>query len=212
MRETVLAASHGRFQPHWTNVNGMRVPGSFASEGDVCDLAIVDLSCFAKAGLKGPRAAAWLAARGVAVPERPNTWTGALIARLGETEFFLEGDAAHEVARALDHAPQHVYPIPRQDVAIALAGARINEVMLQTCSVDFSAIEPQALVMTSMAGVPVLVIPQRRDAVPSLRIWADPTYGPYLWLTLLGIVQELGGRPAGLASLFPQLPERGGSP
>lgn len=211
MRETVLAATHAQLQPRWTNVNGMRVPAAFAAEGDVRDLAIADVSCFAKSGLKGPRAAAWLAERGIPVPARPNTWVGGLIARLAETEFFLEGGSADEIARALENAPQNVYPVPRQDTAIALAGKRMNEVLLHACSVDFSSINAkEALVMTTMAGVPVLVIPQQRDGLPVMRIWADPSFGPYLWETLLEIVQELGGGPAGLASLFPQL--QGGSP
>lgn len=202
MRETVLAASHAPLRPSWTTVNGMRVPARFEAEGDVRDLAIVDLSCFSKAGLKGPRAASWLAELGIPIPRCANSWTGDLVARLGETEFFLEGDAAREIPET---PPQGVYPVLRQDVAIALAGTRISEVLLQTCSVDFSALDQEALVMTSMAGVPVLVIPQQRDGVPLTRIWADPTFGPYLWETLLGMVHELGGRPAGLANWLPDL-------
>jgi sarcosine oxidase subunit gamma len=208
MRETVLAATHAQLKPRWSNVNGLRVPASFESEGDVRQLAIADVSCFDKAGLKGPRAAAWLAERGVPIPPRANSWTGELIARLGETEFFLEGEAA---GKLIETASQGVYPVLRQDTAIALAGARINEVLLQTCSVDFTGVDGDALVMTSMVGVPVLVIPQQRESVPLMRIWADPTFGPYLWQTLLEIVQELGGGPAGVASLFPQLQEKGGS-
>jgi sarcosine oxidase, subunit gamma len=198
VRETALAALHTSLEPSWTTINGMRVPARFESEGDVRDLAIADLSYFAKAGLKGPRAAGWLTERGIAVPPRANTWTGDLIARLGESEFFLEGDVARKVAEA---SSQGFYPVPRQDTAIALSGKRVNEVLLQICSVDFAALDRDVLVMTSMADVVVLVIPQQRDGVPLTRIWADPTFGPYLWETLLEIVQELGGGPAGLESL-----------
>lgn len=208
MRETVLAAAHAQLQPRWSNVNGMRVPARFESEGDVRELAIADLSCFAKAGLKGPGAAAWLAERGVAVPPRANTWCGDLVARLGETEFFIEGEAADKVGKP---ASQGVYPVLRQDTAIAIAGTRVYEVLVETCSVNFASIDADTLVMTSMVGVPVLVIPQQREGVPLMRIWADPTFSPYLWQTLLEIVRELGGGPAGLASLFPQHQERGGS-
>lgn len=208
MRETALAAAHALLRPRWTDVNGMRMPAGFESEGDMRDLAIADVSCFAKAGLKGPRAASWLAEHGIPVPPRANTWTGDLIARLGETEFFLEGNAACEVAENA----QGVYPVLRQDTAIALAGRRVNEVLLETCSFNFAALDTQeTLVMTSMVGVPVLVIPQRREGLPLTRIWADPTFAPYLWQTLLEIVQELGGGPAGLSSVFPQLQAKGGS-
>ena len=208
MKETALAALHLERGARLVRVNGMSLPASFESEGDLRDLAMVDVSCFAKTGLKGPRAAPWLAERGVPLPPRANTWTGDLIARLGESEFFLQGDAACEVPENLPG----VYPVLRQDTAIVLAGRRINDVLLETCSFDFAALDaPETLVMTSMVGVPVLVIPQRREGLPLARIWADPTFGPYLWQTLLDIVHELGGGPAGLSSLYPQLQEKGGS-
>lgn len=214
MRETALAALHAQRTLRWTEVNGMRVPGSFTPEGDVRDLAIVDLSCFTKTGLKGPHAAGWLAEQGITLPPRANSWAGlspsGLIARLAETEFLLEdgfapGGAAR-IAGLIDHAPPQVYAVARHDTALALVGRRINEVLLQTCSVNFAAIDPAqgTLVLTSMAGVPVLIVPQKRGDEPMVRIWADPTFAPYLWQTLLEIVQEHGGGPAGLASLFPR--------
>jgi len=184
----------------------VRVPAAFGTEGDVRDLALVDLSCLPKAGVKGPGGATWLADHHVPVPAHPNTWTGNLVARLTETEFFLEGDAADVVARALENSPQGVYWVPRQDTAIALTGRRFNDVLLETCAIDFAALDTgDALVMTSMAVVPVLVIPQVLEGLPLIRIWVDPSFGPYLWDTLLEIVQEQGGGPAGLASLYPRI-------
>jgi glycine cleavage system aminomethyltransferase T len=216
MRESALAALHARQNPRWTEVNGMRLPGAFTPEGDVGELALIDLSCFTKTGLKGPRAAAWLAGQRIAVPPRPNSWSGlaasGLIARLADTEFLLEDGfapgAAASIAGLIATAPPQVYGVPRHDAALALAGRRVNEVLLQTCSVNFASLDAAqgALALTSMAGVPVLVIPQTHNGQPLLRIWLDPSFAPYLWQTLLGIVQEQGGRPAGLASLFPQHP------
>jgi sarcosine oxidase subunit gamma len=144
-----------------------------------------------KAGLKGPRAAAWLGERAIPVPPRPNSWLalpeGGLIARLAETEFFIEGGPAAEVARALEEAPPQVYPVLRQDMALALTGADANEVLLQTCSIDFASVE--GLVLTTMVGVGVLIIAQKS----SFRIWADPTFGPHLLETLQGIINETEG-------------------
>jgi sarcosine oxidase, subunit gamma len=216
MRESALATVHARLNPRWTEVNGMRLPGAFTPEADVTDLALVDLSCFTKTGLKGPRAAAWLAGQRIAVPPRPNAWSAlapsGLIARLAETEFLLEDGfapgAAASIASRIANVPPQVYGVPRHDAALALTGRRVNEVVLQTCSVNFAALDPAqgVLAMTSMAGVPVLVIPQKHNGQPLVRIWVDPTFAPYLWQTLLGIVLEQGGGPAGLASLFPQHP------
>ena len=156
-------------------------------------VALEDLSGKPKAGVKGPHAAAWLAAQGIRVPALPNTWTGAIVARLAETEFFVEGEAAAKLESLRDPLPAGVYPVPRQDVCFMLSGTALHEVLLQVCSVDFHGRHaPNALFLTSMVGVSVLAIPMEQ----SIRIWADPTFGPYLWSTLSGIVQEIGGGTA----------------
>ena len=41
--------------------------------------------------------------------------------------------------------------------------------------------------------------------IPAFQIWCDPSYGPYLWETLLEIVREKGGGPVGMSSVFPEL-------
>ena len=156
-------------------------------------VALEDISGKAKTGLKGPGAPAWLASHGIVVPAAPNTWLegSGLIGRLGETEFFIEDGPAAKVEELLRDAPAGVYPVPREDVCFALAGTGIHDVLLQTCSVDFqSQSGGYRLFLISVVGVPVLAIPQQRGGVPLVRIWADPTFGPYLWRTLSGIVED----------------------
>lgn len=205
MRESVLHVLHAKRSPAWTVVNGMQVPDAFSTDRDPRRLVLADLSCLIRCGLKGPHAADWLGARGIAAPGRPNSWNplggGGIIARLAETEFFLEDPVASDVAQALEHGAAGVYPVARQDVGLALSGERANEVLLETCSVNFAALDPQRgeLALTSMVGVPVLVIPRAHDGVAVFRIWTDPSFGPYLWETLLEIVEQLGGGPAGFA-------------
>jgi len=152
---------------------------------------IRDLSGKRKTGLKGPNAAAWLASQGIEVPAQPNTWKSLVtgfIGRLSETEFFIEDGPALK-----QEMPAGVYPVPREDACFELSGAAIHEVLLQTCSVDFqSKSGGERLFLTLMAGVPVLAIPEGAR----IRIWADPTFGPYLWHTLSGIVQEIKGGTA----------------
>jgi sarcosine oxidase subunit gamma len=55
--------------------------------------------------------------------------------------------------------------------------------------------------MTQMAGVSCAVLPRQLGAVRAWQLWADGTYGPYLWETLLQIVRELGGDAVGLSGL-----------
>ena len=146
-----------------------------------------------RAGVKGTGAAAWLAALDLPVPRAPNTWLplpGGLIARLGLTEFLVEGSEAAKLAAPL--APG-VYPVLRQDTALMLKGARLNALLLETCSVDFSALDLAArpVVLTSMAGVGVTVIPGEEGGMPCCRIWCDGTYGEWFFETLAGVAGEL---------------------
>jgi sarcosine oxidase subunit gamma len=173
-------------------------------------------------GLKGPRAAEWLEARGIALPAAPNQWTAAvpaaaggdatpsanantaagdelLVARLGTSEFFLEEVAGEGRLRGLESAldlPQTgVYPVLREDAAFSLSGPGSYDVLAQVCNVNFADLElaSQPVIMTLMIGVAVLVVPQMVGAWPRFRIWCDPTFGPYLEESLGTVVTESGG-------------------
>lgn len=162
-------------------------------------LGITDLSHLPRCGAKGSGTAAWLANLGLPLPTCPNTWLtlvgGTLIARLGNTEYLIEGDAA--LVDSIMRSPRvaGVYPVLRQDSAFALCGSRVNELLLQVCNVDFRvlAADPSQLVLTSMAGVGVTVLRTGSSAQPVYRVWCDGTYGLYLRETLAGIAEELGG-------------------
>jgi sarcosine oxidase subunit gamma len=202
----------------WREHAGMRVVDEHKREGDPATLALADLSHLPRMGLKGPGAADWLVSQHVELPGVPNTWralTGGrdvfgLVARLAATEFLVEDGGARVTTldAALGHGMPDVYPVLRQDCALALIGRRANDVLLQVCSVDFASllaqVSPQGgpLALTSMAGVSVLVVPQRAaDDTPLFRIGCDPTFGAYLYRTLLDIVAEEGGGPVGRARL-----------
>ena len=157
-----------------------------------------------RVGLKGPRAAEWLAARGIALPAAPNQWTAGagdefLVARLGTGEFFLEDSAGGGGLRGLESAldpPQTgVYPVLREDAAFILAGPGSYEVLAQVCNVNFADLELASMpvIMTLMIGVAVLVVPQMAGARPRFRIWCDPTFGSYLEESLGTVVTESGG-------------------
>jgi sarcosine oxidase subunit gamma len=169
-------------------------------------------------GLKGPRAAEWLAAQGIELPATPNTWTHSdeavaadalLVARLGTAEFFLEDSAAgttlKRISPALGKNPPGVYPVLREDWTFRLGGERVHDVLAQVCNVNFAALslDSRPLIMTLMIGVAVLVVPQ---SVPGgqggaagrhYRIWCDPTFGPYLGESLGAVVIECGGSYTG---------------
>jgi len=171
-------------------------------------LGLADLSHQTRAGAKGRGTADWLAGLGVTIPSQPNSWSslpsGGLVARLGTTEFLVENDT--QLFDKINQAKRAagVYPVLRQEAAFALCGARVNELLLQTCNVDFRTLdaEPSKVVLTSMAGVGVTVLSRKSGMYPSYRIWCDGTYGIYLWETLAEIATELGGGCIGVNALL----------
>ena len=160
-------------------------------------------------GCKGPRAADWLSGQGLAIPVAPNTWSaaadGAVVARLGTSEFFIEEGAAGATLQPLASAfaaaaVSGVYPVLREDWAFMLRGDDVEVLLAQLCNVDFVALDHarSPVVMTLMVGVAVLVVPQATAAGRQYRLWCDPTYGPYLGSTLQGVVGECAGTYRGM--------------
>lgn len=214
MNAQTLSPIHGALeamQPLWSNeTTGPKMVVSFDHRDDerAAILGLADLSHQTRAGAKGRGTAEWLAALGVTIPSQPNSWSplpgGGLVARLGTTEFLVENDAAlvDKIMQAKRAAG--VYPVLRQDAAFALCGARVNELLLQTCNVDFRTLdaEPTKVVLTSMAGVGITILSKKSGKYPSYRIWCDGTYGVYLWETLAEIATELGGGCIGVNALL----------
>ena len=156
-------------------------------------IAFDDVSRTLRAGVKGPGAAQWLAGLGLPVPDAPNQWLpleGGLIARLGTTEFLVEGPASARLDAPLSHG---VYPVLRQDFALVLRGARLNDLLLETCSVNFLALDLSArpVVLTSIVGVGATVIPGEDAGIPCYRFWCDSTYGDWFLQTMTGVATEL---------------------
>jgi sarcosine oxidase subunit gamma len=170
-------------------------------------VGVADLSHRPRIGAKGPGAAGWLAELGLPVPVLPNSWNmlpdGGLIARLGLTEYLVEGNSPTIGTLMQTGRVAGVYPVLRQDASFALCGARVNDLLLQTCNVDFRMLdaEPSKLILTSMAGVGVTILATRTGDQPCYRLWCDGTFGRYLWDTLAGIAEELGGGCIGLDAL-----------
>ena len=222
MNTTRTSPLHDQFaelNPQWDVVCGMRIGARLAGDETAARdcVAIADLSCLDRAGIKGPEAARWLETLHLPVPAQANTWTGlpggGVIARLGRTEFFLEdgvtGDSASRVRDAPALEMTGVYPVIRQDAGIAVVGRRVNELLVQTCNVNFQELDSasRTVVMTMMVGVAVLVIRRDHRNLPGFRIWCDATYAPYLWETLAGIASDLGGGPIGTRGLLSQEPK-----
>ncbi|HKB83650.1 MAG TPA: hypothetical protein VKD04_10660 [Burkholderiales bacterium] len=200
-------------QPQWEERHGMEIASRIGSDdaSKLESVAVADLSFLPKLGLKGPAAEQWLASLDITLPAKANGWAPlaghGVIARLGRSEFFLEDSNASgtvgSIRTALGSGAPGVYPVIRQDAGFALAGKHVNELLVQTCNVNFAQFNPQEriAVMTQMIGVSILAIRTDYKEMPCYRIWCDPTFAPYFWGTVAEIAGELGGGVIGADGL-----------
>lgn len=213
-RMSPVSHAQHELSPRMGELFGMEVAlgfGDAAQEGrNLQQLGVCDVSCFARFGIKGPAAQAWLVAQGVQIPA-PNGWAeqsgGALVLRLGNSEFLVEdqpGSALCQALAAADAGGTGLYRVTRYDAALILSGREAQNLLSELCTLDLSpkGLAASALVMTQMAGISATVLRQNLGGEAVYRVWCDGTYGPYLWETLLDIAKELGGGAVGLSAHF----------
>jgi len=168
-----------------------------------------DVSARPRFGCKGPVAEAWLHELGLAVPQTPNSWCcdsgNILVAQLATSEFLVESPTedhaytSETAASLLDPGQRRagLVPVLRQDIVLELTGAGANDLLLETCAVNFASLARTAgadagpLILTSMIGVGVTVVPRRVGGELTYSIWCDPSFGYYLRSTLSGIGNDL---------------------
>jgi len=200
----------------WGVIHEMPVALSFAAsetERNIAQkLGLADVSALKRVTYKGARAGAWLSQQGIAVPaeiygvERLDG--GALCARTGAAEFFIEDGPSSRIVEKLESAPgantDGVYRVLRQDASFLISGEKTAHVLSETCGYDFSRHESK-IVYTRVAGVSCSILRNTVSGLPVYQLWLDNTYGPWLWHTLLEIVTDLGGSPVGLSVFYPGL-------
>ncbi len=175
-------------------------------------LALADLSCLPRLGLKGAGVSAWLGENGLKTAEALYAVTPiedhGILVRIDREEVVLEdGLQGQVVARIRDRLsanPPGVYRVERQEASFLLVGSRTIQVLRQTCGHHFRESKGQ-VVLSRVAGVSCRLLPVELSGIAGLRIWLDPSYSVYLWETLLGIVREDGGDAVGLGCLHPGL-------
>jgi sarcosine oxidase subunit gamma len=224
-----------QLHPRWGALDGMPVPLSLGGrsvpqeQGLARTLALCDVSALHRLVLKGPAAASFLEARAIAPTLPAEVFrvlplrSGGLIARTGRAEFFLEDapgaggtqDVVAPLAESLLDSPQpDVYPALPQDASFLLSGDRASAVFRETCGYDFDQAGLRAcpnsdparlLVMTRVAGVSTWVLHRTLNGNAAYQLWADGTYGPHLWETLLKLARERSGDAVGLSVFFPEV-------
>ncbi len=205
-----------RLQPRWGELGGMPVALSFGSaqpaSGSAGNLALSDASAFLRLTVKGPAPEAFLAEQGLHAPKEIYAHAplehGGLLARTGGTEFFLEDEPRGVIVSALEAklaAPRAgVCRVLREDASFLLGGSEVLQVLAETCAVDFRTSDSR-MVFSRVAGVSCSILQRSIQGGPVFQLWLDGSFGPYLWHTLLEIVTEWRGGPAGLPHFFPEL-------
>ena len=203
-------------RPVWTKVQGMAAVLRFSDpqqeERLKGRLALADLSCLPRLGLKGGRVLPWLQENGLQTAEALYAVTPiedhGILVRIDREEVILEdglqGEAVSRIQDRLSANPPGVYRVERQEASFLLIGSRTHEVLSQTCGHDFRESAGQ-VVLSRVAGVSCRLLQVEVSGIAGFRIWLDPSYSVYLWKTLLGIVREDGGDAVGLGCLYPGL-------
>ena len=197
-------------KPVLGEINGMQTALSFVAQ-DVETahsqaLCLCDVSSLERFGVKGPNAANWLQTAGMILPDSTNSWVlqdnGSLLMRLGNSEFLLEDRLENTLAKTLDNTAMDgsgVHKVLRNDAAFIVSGEQAGALFSQVCAIDLTGetLADNRLVMTSLAGVSVTLLKQTLNGLIVYRIWCDGTFGPYLWETLVDIIEQQGGGPVG---------------
>jgi sarcosine oxidase subunit gamma len=216
IKTTPVAYAQHEQKPSMGVHKGMEVALSFGNAATESAhkqvLAVTDVSCFAKFGIKGPQAAAWLEKQGIKTPAEINSWIegapNTLVLRLGGSEFLVEDQLNGNACEALSAFNQAktagAYRVAREDAAFILSGSQALNLLSELCVMDLrdQALVSDAVVMTQVAGISATLLRQDLAGQQVYRIWCDVSYGPYMWEMLLEIAQELGGGAVGLTARF----------
>jgi sarcosine oxidase, subunit gamma len=216
IKTTPVAYAQHEHNPKMGVHKGMEVAVSFdgvtAEKTHKQVMGVTDVSCFAKFGIKGPKAADWLAKQGIKTPDEINAWVegapGSLVLRLGGSEFLVEDQLSGNACEALSSFNQAntagAYQVARTDAAFILSGSQVLNLLSELCVLDLrdKALGSNAIVMTQVAGISATLMRESLTGEQVYRIWCDASYGPYMWEMLIEVAKELGGGAVGLTARF----------
>lgn len=190
----------------WGEVRGMASP---LKAPQLPGTWLADLSPLFRVLVKGGDAAGWLRARDLPVPDEwfichdlPAQGPDAFLARTGNAEFLLHDGRSGGLARHLGPLPEGLdngtRVLVRDDQEIALGGEHAAGLMAEFCSLDLST-AGDGLLYTRVAGVGVWL---RVETGPIYRMGCEPSYGEYLFETLMHRVHDMQGEVIGFSDFY----------
>ena len=179
-------------------------------------VGLIDISVWGKLILKGANTSAVIAACLGDSPAKP----GAVreiksnqisVAELTPNEFLIltppgaEKKLATSLEAAITSQDIFVSVIDQTSglVGISISGPMSTAVMRKLCAIPFSSKDfPNLFVaQSSFASVRATIIHHDQGTSPTFELFADCSYGEYLWETILDAGKEFGIRPVGWGAL-----------
>jgi len=210
LKYSPLQSWHGSRCENWCQLGETSLPRHFVSpeqeRAASADLALCDLSGLPFLEFKGPGAADWLSANGLSVPaeiyQGNSTASDGWLTRTGADEFLLRGSSDNQSPELpvdlLDGIYQQDLLITRrQDALLLLAGQRINQLIGQTCGLDYDQLASRETVFTRVAAVSCGLLKDQLTDYPVCWLWIDPSQALYLWHELVQIIEDLAGHVVG---------------
>jgi heterotetrameric sarcosine oxidase gamma subunit len=173
---------------------------------------LTDISSWGKLTLKGVHAGAVISASlgntptevGVAIEIEPKR---VLAAQLTADEFLIltppgaEREIGVRMKAEISSQNSFVSLINQTSglVGFSTSGPESTAVMRKLCAISFNAKDflDMHLAQSSFAKVRATILRHDRDAVPTFELFADRSYGAYLWEAILDAGREFGIQPVG---------------
>ena len=210
LQHSPLQSWHASRCENWCQLGKTSLPRYFVSPEQervaAADLALCDLSGLPLIEFKGPGAADWLSANGLSVPaeiyQGNSTTSDGWLTRTGSDEFLLRGSTDNRSTGLPLNLPDNRYQqdlliTTRQDALLLLTGQRINQLMGQTCGLDYDQLPSRETVFTRVAAVSCGLLKDQLADYPVCWLWIDPSQALYLWHELVQIIEDLAGHVVG---------------
>ncbi|MEJ2451982.1 MAG: hypothetical protein P8047_15200 [Gammaproteobacteria bacterium] len=161
---------------------------------------LVDFSPLRRWLVRGGQASAWLEQHAIDSPEAcfrvSDLGEDGFVVRTGVAEYFLHDGPGECLHGRLGELPggliQGTRVVARDDLEVVLGGEYAADLMCEFCALDLGAVENDFL-LTRVAGIAAWLRVEAVGEQRYYRIGCDPSYGEYLFETLLDAVHECGG-------------------
>jgi sarcosine oxidase subunit gamma len=194
---SLFSPAHSHLVGPVQNVAGMP---TIVRSGNSHATWLVDFSPLQRWLVRGGQAVDWLAAHGLETPDAffraQDLGDDSFLVRTGVAEFFLHDGPAGLLQERLGDPPgtlvQGARVVARDDLEVVLGGEGAARIMDEFCALDLSS-HANDFLLTRVAGVAAWLRVEETGAQRYYRIGCDPSYGEYLFETLLDGVRECGG-------------------